>query len=120
MNDSFQSRFRSARAPLLIGAIFILGMIVFQEIRSGITPRDLVAWQTSWGQAAPAAARENRPILIDFGASWCPACQWMDGNVWSDPMIAQEIAQNYVPLLADVDKPEIYPSNIKFNICRRF
>jgi len=30
----------------------------------------------------------------------------MEANVWSDPTIAQEIAQNYVPLNADVDKPD--------------
>ncbi|HTV47412.1 MAG TPA: thioredoxin family protein [Phycisphaerae bacterium] len=106
MDDAVLKRIKTAAVPMSLGAVFILGLIVIQVIRSGTKPPDLVAWQTSFSQASQTAARENRPILIDFYASWCPACQFMDSDVWSDPGIAQQIAADYVPLLADVDKPD--------------
>ncbi len=41
-------------------------------------------WQTDFNKATALAAKENRPILIDFtGSSWCPACKLMKKEVLS-------------------------------------
>ena len=41
-------------------------------------------WQTDFNKAVQQAAKENKPILIDFtGSAWCPACKLMKRQVLS-------------------------------------
>jgi len=41
-------------------------------------------WQADFNKATALAAKENKPILIDFtGSAWCPACKLMKNEVLS-------------------------------------
>jgi len=60
-----------------------------------------IAWMTSYEDARALADRENRPLLVDFGASWCGACQELDRNTFSDPRVVEE-GQRFVPVRIDL------------------
>jgi uncharacterized protein len=57
-----------------------------------------------WGAAALARAKElNRPILLDVGAVWCPWCDLMDRDTYTNAATADYINQHFVAVKVDFD-----------------
>ncbi|HEV2471749.1 MAG TPA: cytochrome c biogenesis protein CcdA, partial [Chthonomonadales bacterium] len=50
------------------------------------TPKDYAALQSLLSEARS----QNRPVLIDFSASWCAACHELEEKTFHDPNVAQE------------------------------
>jgi thiol:disulfide interchange protein DsbD len=50
-------------------------------------------WETSETIALAKATAEHRPVLIDFGASWCGACKELDEKTFPDPKVQKEGAR---------------------------
>lgn len=72
----------------------------------------LVAAETRvrWAAAPPESAladakRKGLPAFLDFYATWCAPCRWMDRAVYSDPLLS-EVAEGVAMVRVDVDKPE--------------
>ena len=49
------------------------------------------------------AKAEGKLYVYDFVASWCTPCKWMDETTYTDPTLAQYIAENYVLAKVDID-----------------
>src|SRR6201997_4230126 len=62
-----------------------------------------------WGEAAfAAAARENKPMLLDIGAVWCHWCHVMDRESYDDPEVARLVNENFIAVKVDRDeRPDI-------------
>src|SRR6201997_2913216 len=62
-----------------------------------------------WGEAAfAAAARENKPMLLDIGAVWCHWCHVMDRESYDDPEVARIVNENFIAVKVDRDeRPDI-------------
>ena len=68
-----------------------------------------LAWETSEAAAPARAASEHKPLLVDFGASWCGACKELDEKTFPDPRVRSEGAR-FVALHVDAtddDDPEV-------------
>ena len=66
-------------------------------------------WETSEPAALAKANEEHKPVLIDFGASWCTACKELDEKTFPDPKVQKEGAR-FVALhidASDDDDPAI-------------
>ena len=62
-----------------------------------------------WGEEAfAAAARQDRPILLDIGAVWCHWCHVMDGESYEDPGLAEFLNQHFICIKVDRDeRPDV-------------
>ncbi|MFT3787969.1 MAG: thioredoxin family protein [Tepidisphaeraceae bacterium] len=69
----------------------------------GDTGASKVAWQTDFDAALGRARESGKSLLVDFTATWCPPCQVMKHEVWSDDRVAAAANRAYVPVLIDVD-----------------
>ena len=89
------------------------------SVKSGDIPRATIAladsliavetrvhWTRSDPESALAEARRNgMPVFVDFYATWCAPCHWMDRVVYSDPLLS-EVAQGVIMLRVDIDQPD--------------
>ena len=67
-----------------------------------------IGWH-EWGEEAfAAAARENKPMLLDIGAVWCHWCHVMDRESYDDPEVARIVNENFIAVKVDRDeRPDI-------------
>ena len=54
-------------------------------------------------QALSQAQQQNKPVLLDYYASWCVACKEMDLRTFSDPAVAK-LMDKYALIRIDVSK----------------
>jgi len=63
-----------------------------------------VEWR-SWGPEAFAEASDtDTPILLSLSATWCGACHEMDARTYSEPRVAANVNDSFVPIRVDVDR----------------
>jgi thiol:disulfide interchange protein DsbD len=73
-----------------------------------------VAWQPYSEQLLVQAKQENRPVIIDFYATWCSPCRELDEITFHDKRVVKE-AENFVMIKLDLtsgDNP-VYQELIK-------
>lgn len=95
-----------AKSPISkpAGGLFVLVLIVAAAgIASHLRePKNLVPWRSDLAAARTEAVAQNKPLLLDFSASWCPDCRHMQATTWSDRSVADALVK-YVPVSIDVD-----------------
>ncbi|MFD1585782.1 DUF255 domain-containing protein [Halorientalis brevis] len=63
-----------------------------------------VEWR-EWGEEAFAVAdRSGKPVLLSLSAPWCTHCHEMDATTYSEPRIAANVNDGFVPVRVDVDR----------------
>jgi thiol:disulfide interchange protein DsbD len=84
------------------------------------TPKGSLSWEHSESVAAAKAKAEGRPLLIDFTASWCGACQELALHTFSDQrVIDRAVAANFVAVTvdaSDADDPQIDAVKGKYKV----
>jgi len=60
-----------------------------------------IPWVRDEKTAVLQSRATGKPLLIDFFAEWCAACKELDVHTWTDPVVAKEVADRFVPLKID-------------------
>jgi thiol:disulfide interchange protein DsbD len=74
-------------------------------------------WETNEPVAVHKALAEHRPMIVDFGASWCGACKELDEKTFPDPKVQKE-GSRFVALHVDAsndDDPAIEKVREKYH-----
>ncbi|MNL37632.1 Thiol:disulfide interchange protein DsbD precursor [compost metagenome] len=74
-------------------------------------------WQPYSEAAVVQAAKDRKPVIIDFWADWCAACHELEEKTFTDPRI-RALAANFVLLKFDATKttPELKALKEKYSI----
>lgn len=93
---------------LILATGGLLGLVAFSLSPSPASQQQLgeksVHWFHQHDAALLAAKKAHKPLMLDFGASWCTACKEIEKNVFPSPQFQKE-AQRFV--VAHIDATEI-------------
>jgi thiol:disulfide interchange protein len=86
--------------PLLLLAVAVTLVAARVGVRF-MRPAEIAGAGVHWLSPADGMerARETgKPILYDFTAAWCQPCHQLEAEVFSDPVLAAQINERFVPV----------------------
>ena len=90
-------------------AAAVAGCTVFVLYLEALPPGAKLKWLDDYEGAKQMAMTSGKPLLVDFGASWCGACGELDRHTFADPRVVKE-GQRFIPVKIDLspgkDTPE--------------
>jgi thioredoxin:protein disulfide reductase len=88
--------------PAVVGAAMLFTWVGLNHDENKVDPNaPAIAWLTDEQAARAKATSEGKPMLIDFGATWCKACKELEHDTFPDPTVRSE-AQRFVSLRLDM------------------
>ncbi|HXX69534.1 MAG TPA: cytochrome c biogenesis protein CcdA [Polyangiaceae bacterium] len=81
-------------------------------------PRADLHWVTSESEGRKLAQAENRPMIVDFGAAWCGACNELRTRTFANDAVRSE-ASRFVAVSIDAtddDDPQIVSAKDKYRV----
>lgn len=92
---------------VLIAAVVGIGLLVTLRGGGGAS-HAAVFDKGTFEESIAAATSAKRPLLVKFTASWCPPCQLMDREVFSDEPTADALHRIGLVAAVDIDsRPDL-------------
>ena len=102
--------------PAVVGCALFVSWVPQPHGIQGPAPE--IVWVNSEEQGRAKATAENKPVLIDFGASWCTACKELEHNTFPNPGVRTE-AQRFIAIHVDAtddDAPDTKRLQAKYKV----
>lgn len=97
-------------APAIVGGFALVAWLQL--------PKAELHWVTSEAEGVKMAKAEGRPMIVDFGASWCGACNELRTRTFADAAVRSE-ASRFVAISIDAtddDDPQIVSAKDKYRV----
>jgi len=65
--------------------------------------QEKINWEHNVEVAVEQAQENNKPIMVDFMAEWCPPCQKMDKTTFSNHQLIEK-SKKFITVRIDVDQ----------------
>lgn len=72
--------------------------------------------ESNFEEAKALAQREGKMLLLDFYASWCAPCRFMESTTFKDEEVSRILNEQFVPLKIDIDDFDGYALKEHFRV----
>ena len=91
---------KKIRILFLISLLSLLGVMTLQAQQQAVVP-------VSLEDALKLAPEENKKILVDVFATWCPYCQRMHSEVYPSGPVQEAISDYFIWVKIDVESEKM-------------
>ncbi len=122
----WMNRVKYAFGVLIIGTALYYGYLSYEifssrwvdstEVTSSVNEKLKEGWHASLASGLEAAARENKPVLIDMWATWCKNCLTMDKTTLQNADVKTAL-DGYVKIKFQAEQPDDEPAK---SVMQRF
>ena len=95
-------------------SVCLLWMLCFTLF--GFGQSGLIFDESGYESVLQRSKKEHKPIFYMFYASWCPHCNKMKSEVFTDAVVADFLNKNYITAAQDIEKPEAEELKRQFNV----
>ncbi len=91
----------------LYKSVLIVTLLIITIFVRPLYAQDVQDGPVSLEEALKRAPQEDKKILLDVYASWCPYCQRMHSDVYTDNAVKEAISDYYLWVQINVESDEI-------------
>lgn len=105
-------RVKQAMGVFILLFALYYGHLAYSIFRASGTPstsgeHDASArWTTSLAEGLARGQKENKPVLVDFWATWCKNCFVMEKTVFTDSRVVERLTRDYVWVKYQAEDPD--------------
>jgi len=92
-----------------------LFMILFMVAKQG-TAKEVTFVDVNVEEALMKASSEGKLVFMDFYASWCTPCKWMEKTTFSDNRISEALSSNFIAVKVNIDDIEGFQMKNKYEV----
>ena len=67
-------------------------------------------------EALAKASAEGKLVFMDFYASWCTPCKWMEKTTFTDKRISTALNENFISIKVNIDNVEGFQMKNKYEV----